>query len=169
MKKLLITFIFLIPFFVTSQQLYYGSGGTVLNSEYKKINPIEVRSLLEKNTEALSLYNTGRDKKTFGNVLFYGGFGLIVANVVFAANTDNTNYSYSNNGVVNADSKRSSMTVALIGGAFVVLSIPIKIGYIKKIKSAISKYNKGLTDNYKTTQKLTLVASNQQFGFRYEW
>ncbi len=169
MKKIFITIILLFPLFVISQKLHYGSGGTVLDSENKKIKSTQMRVLLENNSEALALYNTGRSKKTFGNVLFYGGFGLIVANVISAVSTDNTTYSTSNSGYVNVESKRASMTVAIIGGVCVVASIPIKIGYPKKIKSALSSYNKGLTDNYKPTQKLTLLASNQQIGFRYEW
>lgn len=173
MKKCIATLILIAPLMVFSQQFHYGSGGSVLNSENKKVTPDEVRTLIANNTEALVLYNAGRDKKTWGNVLFYGGLGLIVTNVVIAANTDNTtstsynpNNSYSS---PNIQSERANMTAAIIGGALLVASIPIKIGYPKKIKAAINNYNKGVTDNYVPIQKLTLIASNRQVGLRFEF
>ncbi|MNR43623.1 hypothetical protein D3C85_1622620 [compost metagenome] len=61
------------------------------------------------------------------------------------------------------------MTAAIIGGALLVASIPIKVGYPKKIKSALSKYNDGLADNYISTHKVTLIASTNQVGFRFEF
>jgi hypothetical protein len=61
------------------------------------------------------------------------------------------------------------MTVAIIGGALIIASIPIKIGYPKKIKLALEKYNSGLADTYKPAPKTTLVASSNQIGFRVEF
>ena len=153
-----------------SQQLTYKSGGTVYNSENKKLTPDEVRSLLANNSQALSLYNSGRNKKTWGNVLFYGGLGLVTANLVVGMNTDNTTTSYSGNGYYpSAQSERANKTTKIIGGALLVASIPIKIGYPKKIKSALEKYNNGLADTYKAVPKTTLLASANQIGFRIEF
>jgi hypothetical protein len=50
----------------------------------KKLTSDEVRQVLAKNNEALSEYNAGRNKKTWGNVLFYGGLGLVTVNLVTA-------------------------------------------------------------------------------------
>lgn len=61
------------------------------------------------------------------------------------------------------------MTAAIIGGALIIASIPIKIGYPKKIKSAIAKYNDGLAENYKSTPKTTLLASANQIGIRIKF
>lgn len=153
-----------------SQQLTYGSGGTVYNSENKKVTPEGVRQLLAKNKEALSLYNSGRSKKTWGNVLFYGGLGLVTANLVVGMNSDNTTSSYSGNGYYpSVQSERTNMTAAIIGGAMIVASIPIKIGYPKKIKSALGLYNNTLTENYKPGPRTTLLASANQIGFRIEF
>lgn len=162
MKKLLITYIFLIPFIIGAQKLHYGSGGKVLNMNNKIIAPSEVRLLLKNNIKALKLYNTGREKKSVGNIMFYGGFGLVISGMYVAERSHTGKY-------LDSSHEKKDFTLSYIGSAFFIASIPIKIGYPHKIKSALSRYNKGLTDNYKTTQKLTLVASNQQFGFRYEW
>jgi hypothetical protein len=84
MKKQALLFFLLFPVFLFSQSLHYGSGGTIYDSNNQKVSPSSMRSLLSKNTKALSLYNAGRDKKTLGNGLFYGGLGLVVANVLVA-------------------------------------------------------------------------------------
>lgn len=166
---ILITFL-MISFSGFSQQLTYGSGGTVYNSENRKITPDGVRQLLAKNKEALSLYNSGRSKKTWGNVLFYGGLGLVATNVIVGMNTDNTTTSYPGNGnYPSVKSERTNMTAAIIGGALIVASIPVKIGYPKKIKSALGLYNNSLTHIHKLEPRTTLVASANQIGFRIEF
>jgi hypothetical protein len=173
MKRITLIFTVLIPLITFSQQLHYGSGGTVYNLENKKITSEEVRELLSKNTQALELYNQGRNKKTWGNVLFYGGLGLIATNAIVAMNTDNTTVSSYNSSnpysSPSVQSERSNMTPAIIGGVLLVASIPIKIGYPKKIKNAIDIYNHGITDNYRASQKLSFICSNNQLGFRFEF
>ncbi len=168
MKKTIAFLVTILPLLAFSQQLHYDSGGTVYNSENKKIIPSEMRILLEKNNEALKFYDAGRYKKTWGNVLFYGGLALITTNLIVALNTDNTTYSgSSDNPTIQSD--RVSGTFAIIGGILVAVSILVKIGYPKKIKLAIENYNKGLVNSYDSKQKLTIIASNQQLGFRFEF
>jgi hypothetical protein len=170
MKKLIITVLFLIPLFTFSQQLRYGAGGTVYDANKKLLKPKEVRAILAKDS---TLYNVGRTKKTVGNVFFYGGLGLLATNFIVAGTTDNTSLSsYNPNNPYSSPtikSNRADFTAGIIGGLFLVASIPIKIGYPKKIKSALNSYNKPLTENYNPNQKLTLIASNNQIGFRFEF
>ncbi|MNQ39552.1 hypothetical protein D3C85_531770 [compost metagenome] len=173
MKKIIVALFFMTSFASFSQQLQYKSGGTVYSADNKKLSPDEVRKLLSDNTEALALYNAGRSKKTWGNVLFYSGLGLITTNLIVGANTDNTTVSGYNSGnpysSPSISSERTDMTAAIIGSALLVASIPIKIGYPKKIKSALTKYNDALTDNYIPSPKITLLASTNQVGFRFEF
>ncbi|MCV9930887.1 hypothetical protein OIU80_01200 [Flavobacterium sp. LS1R47] len=169
--KQIVTCLFLtLSLTAFSQQLTYKSGGTVYNAENKRLSSDEVRQLLANNSEALSLYNAGRSKKTWGNVLFYGGIGLVATNLIIGMNTDNSTTSYPGNGYYpSVKSERTNMTVAIIGGALIVASIPIKIGYPKKIKSALAKYNEGLVENYSPAPKATLLASTNQIGLRIEF
>jgi hypothetical protein len=51
----------------------------------------------------------------------------------------------------------------------ILASIPVKIGYARKVKSALAKYNDGLAENDQTTYKTTLVASGNQIGFKIEF
>lgn len=170
MKQNLSILFFLLALAGYSQQLSYKSGGAVYNSENKKVAPTEVRNILANNTEALALYNSGRRKKTWGNVLFYGGLGLVATNLIIGLNTDNSSTTYSGNGYYpSVQSERTNMTAAIIGGALIIASIPIKIGFTKKIKSALEKHNSSLVDNYKSVTKTTLIASSNQVGFRVEF
>jgi hypothetical protein len=169
MKRNLIVLFLMLTIAGYSQQLTYKSGGRVYNSENKKVSSNEVRLLLADNPEALKLYNSGRTKKTFGNVFFYGGLGLVAANVITGMNSDNTSATYSGNGYVSVKSERTNMSAAIIGGALIIASIPIKIGYPKRIKSAIEKHNSGLAETYKPAPRTTLIASTNQIGFRIEF
>lgn len=173
MKKIITTLMFLATVATFSQQLTYKSGGAVYNGENKKLSPNQVRALLANNSEALSLYNAGRNKKTWGNVLLYGGLGLVATNLIVSANTDNTTVSnYNSNNPYSSPSihsERANMTAAIIGGALIVASIPIKIGFPKKIKAALDKYNTSLADSYSPKHQVTLLANVNQIGFRLEF
>ena len=173
MNKIIIILMLLATLATFSQQLTYKSGGAVYNAENKKLSPNEVRALLTNNSEALSLYNAGRNKKKWGNVFFYGGLGLVATNLIVSMNTDNTTVSsYNSNNPYSSPSVHSesaNMTAAIIGGVLIVASIPIKVGFPKKIKAALDKYNTSLVDSYSPKHQVTLLASANQFGFRLEF
>jgi hypothetical protein len=162
-KKIMIRLFFLtilISLTGFSQQLKYGTGGRVYNSDNQKIKIAAVRELMKDNAVALTLYNAGREKKTWGNALFYSGFGLAAINLVTAATTSTL--------TVNSDgsytTKRASPALAIVGGALVLVSIPIKIGYPKKVKAAISEYNKGIVYREELKPDVTLLANTQGLG-----
>lgn len=150
-----------------AQQLSYGTGGTVYDSEGKKVKTNTVRAILGDNSEeALKLYNAGRSKKTFGNIFFYGGLGLIAANVISEMNSNiNDGFTTTNSGMTYTQD-RANMTMAVIGGAFLAASIPIKIGYPKRIKKALGIYNAKVAYNDDEKIQTVIVASNNQVGFR---
>lgn len=168
MKKIITALFLMLSLASFSQQLTYKSGGAVYGSDNKKLSPDEVRKLMANNSEALSLYNEGRNKKTWGNVLFYGGIGLVATNLILGMTTHNSAVSGSGS-YTTVKSERTDMTAAIIGGALIVASIPIKIGYSNKIKSALTKYNNGVAENYLRNAKTTLISSRNQIGFRIEF
>lgn len=147
MKKNLLLLTLLVSYTVFSQQLSYQTGGTVYDSNNQKLKPDAVRELIIKNETALSSYNSGRNKKTWGNVLFYGGLGLATFNLFSAVTMDTAGIDQNGNYY----SKKSTPTLAIIGGAMVLASIPIKAGYTRKIKSAISDYNEKMVAIEKVT------------------
>jgi hypothetical protein len=167
MKKTMLFAFLMISIAGMAQQLNYGTGGTVFTSESKKLTTNEVRQVLAKNSEALAEYNAGRNKKTWGNVLFYGGLGLVTVNLATALTTDNTTSTFNPGDYSpNIKSERSNLTAAIIGGAMIIASIPIKIGYPKRIKKALGLYNNGTACIYESQPTTTLLASANQIGVR---
>ena len=164
MKKILVLTL-LISFSCFSQQLKYCIGGTIYKSENQKLNPTAVRELMKNNEAALTLYNAGRGKKTWGNVLFYGGFGLAAINLYTAMTKD----PYTNSSSGDYTSERANPTMAIIGGTMIVASIPIKMGYTRKVKKAINEYNKGVAYNDKLKPDVTFLAGIQGFGVRIQF
>jgi hypothetical protein len=169
-KQFFFLLLFLSTFQSFSQKLVYKSNGTILNSENQKISPDQVRDLLKDNEKLLADYNAGRSKKTAGNVLLIGGLGLLAADLISGLTTDNTtvasgNY-YSIQGV---QSERNYPTVlTYIGVAAIVIAIPIKIGFSKKIKNVVTEYNNLTTVGYNqfNKQKLDLITNSKGIGFR---
>ena len=150
-KLLIITFL-LVALSSFSQQITYKSGGNILDSKNDKMSPTAVRALLSKNTDLLNLYNAGRTKKTVGNIFFYGGLGLIVTDLA--------------NGAFNDIIYPTALTY--IGITCVVVSIPVKIGYSKKIKTVVNYYNKQVVfnDHNLKIESINLVTNTNGLGFQ---
>lgn len=132
MKKIICLFLFALPFLNFSQeQLTFKSGGRVYNSNLEKLTSDEVRTLLQPNPEALQLFNAGRSKKTVGNILLYGGVSTVVIN----------HYSIFKNAKNKGDINSSRNIPYIIGGGLILIAIPIKIGFSKKIKKSLELIN----------------------------
>lgn len=135
-----------------SQNLIYKSNGTILNSENQKISPDQVRELLANNEQLLADYNAGRSKKTAGNILLYGGLGFLATDLLIGANAD----------------IEFPSALTYVGLASLVIAIPVKIGFSKKIKNVVTDYN-----NQKATgninfepSNLNLITNSNGIGFR---
>jgi hypothetical protein len=125
-KSILIAFFLLTISLTYSQTLTLKSGGRIIDSNNQKLTPTEVRTLLNNNSELLNEYNTGRTKKTVGNILIGAGIGFIIGDLASGATQDIT----------------YPTAFTFIGMAALAIAIPVKIGYSKKIKSAVEGYNK---------------------------
>lgn len=162
MKKFLLLLVLLAACSGFPQQLSYRTGGNLYDSNNQKLSPDMVRELIKKNESALSSYNAGRNKKTWGNVLFYGGIGLAAINLVSAATQDTAGID--ENG--NYYSKKSTPTLAIVGGTLVLISIPIKAGYTRKIKSAANDYNEKTVAIEKVKSDILFVADSRGVGIK---
>jgi hypothetical protein len=150
-----------------SQQLTYKGNGNVKNEQNLKLNPDQVRKIIENKKDQLDLYNIGRTKKTVGNVLLYGGITTIIAKFgidVFSPIEYKPINGYSVNSV---QAERTTITGYIIGGAFIIAAIPIKLGFSKKIKKAIDGYNESL--QIKTSynfENATIIANQNGIGMK---
>lgn len=135
MKKIVVLILFFIPILSFSQDLLtYKSGGRIFNSNNQKLSSDEVRNLFASNSDALNLYNAGKSKQTLGNILLYGGISAVVIN----------HYSIIQNTKNKGDINSSRNIPYIIGGGLILIAIPIKIGFSKKIKKAVDLINEDL-------------------------
>lgn len=172
-KQLFFFLILLCSLQSHSQKLVYKSNGVVLNSENQKISPDQVRELLKDNEKLLADYNAGRTKKTFGNILLIGGLGFLTADLIQGLTTDKTtvasgNY-YSIQGVQSENNYPTALTY--FGLAALVVAIPVKIGFSKKIKNVVTEYNNQSTTGFNQynnleNSKLNLITNSRGIGFR---
>lgn len=150
MSKQILLFLFLLGSFqMFSQELIYRSNGNIADSENNKISSHKVRELLSKNQEMLSEYNSGRTKKTIGNILLIGGFAMITTDLLVGLNAD-VEYP-------------SALTI--VGTALVVAAIPIKIGFSKKIKNVVDQYNSQANVGMSSTE-IQIITNKYGVGFR---
>ena len=149
--------LFLLLFFCSlqshSQKLVYRSNGNLLNSENQKISSNQVRELLKDNQQLLADYNAGRSKKTLGNVLLIGGFGFIAIDLATALTGDLT----------------YPTALTGIGIAAIIIAVPVKIGFSKKIKNVVTEYNNQTDTGYKqfNEPKLDLITNSNGIGLRF--
>jgi hypothetical protein len=136
-----------------SQTLSLKSGGRVIDSNNQKLTPTEVRALLNNTPELLNEYNAGRTKKTVGNILMGAGIGFIIGDLASGATQDIT----------------YPTAFTFIGMAALVIAIPVKIGYSKKIKSAVEGYNKQVAfqDSDFKIESSTVFANQNGLGILF--
>jgi len=136
MKKTALLFLLVLPLLNFAQDtLTCKSNGRVFNSNQQKLTSEEVKSLLVNNTEALHLYNIGKTKQTLGSILLYGGMSTVVIKHITMINK------HSGTNSLNADTNN---VMYFVGGAMVIIAIPIKLGFSKKIKRAVALINEDL-------------------------
>jgi hypothetical protein len=151
MKKIFFIFIFFFAYVYSfSQQLVCNSKGNIKNKiTNERISSAEMRGLLKDYPKIMNQYNDGRIKKTIGNVMFIGGIGMVTTDLIV--------------GLTSATKYPTKLTN--IGVATTLISIPIKIGFLKKIRGAVSDYNTArYTGNI--TYKSEIMVNTNGVGFR---
>jgi hypothetical protein len=141
----------------------YKSNGTILNSENQQISPDQVRELLKDNEKLLADYNAGRSKKTVGNILLIGGSAMVIGDLIVGATTDG-NTTVTGNSIQTESNYPSALT--FVGLAAVAVSIPVKIGFSKKIKNVVTEYNNQNATGY-NKPKLDLITNSNGIGLRF--
>jgi len=155
-------FVFFICCFEShAQSLVYKSNGNIKDTEGKSISPDKIRLLLANNEKLLKEYNSGRSKKTVGNILFYGGMGLVAGDLVREAFTTKSSYGYN-------EERTYPSVMTYLGVASFLVSIPVKIGFSKKIKNVVTDYNqqKSIGSNQPNYKEIDFISNSNGIGFR---
>lgn len=164
MKKMLLLLVLFISQFVFSQNsLTMKSGGSVFDGNNQKIDPDTMRDFLKDSPDALKLYNAGRSKKTTGNILLWSGITMLVGKYISDVSGDKVEVNQNSNDV---QFKSTTNTLYFVAGALIVVSIPIKIGFEKKIKKSVDLINQ--SNSKETTLYLNseIVANSNGIGFK---
>ena len=166
MKNQIVILAFLFTSLLSfSQTLTVNGSGNVFDANGNKWTLKEVEDILYTNPKALELYKEGREKKTWGNVLIYGGLAAVATNLIINATTEGATYEYGQ-----FKTAKQTFAPAIIGAAMIVVGIPVKIGHSKRVKTAINMYNTSLNNTVqKTETKVTFLASTNQVGFKLEF
>ena len=168
-KPLFFLFIFFCSLQSFSQKLIYKSNGTILNSDNQKISPDQVRELLKDNEKLLADYNAGRTKKTAGNILLISGFGLLTADLIHGSTASGITAVPTGGGNYALQTEKTYPTaLTYLGIAAVIIAIPVKIGFSKKIKNVVTEYNNQTATAYNqfNKQKLDLITNSNGIGLR---
>ncbi|SEG44473.1 hypothetical protein [Flavobacterium urumqiense] len=175
-KPIFFLLLFFCSFQSYSQKLIYKSNGTISDMENNKISSDGVRALLANNEKLLADYNSGRRKKTIGNIMLYGGLGMVVFDLGIVAFDNAISDGFStivSAGIPGSGSgssgRRAKPSVATyIGLASFAAAIPIKIGFSKKIENVVTEFNNQSTIGYKqyNNQKLDLITNSNGIGLR---
>jgi hypothetical protein len=100
----------------------------------------------------LEEYNIGRTKKTIGNVLLVGGATLAYVPTVIQL----------------YNGKPVSTGLFAAGILSMLVAIPVKIGFTKKIKNVVSEFNnqKSVSDTNFKIQSMDLITNSNGLGFK---
>jgi len=159
MKNLFVLSFFLLSLSTFSQETYtMKSGGRVFNSKGERINSTQVAENF--NQEALKYYKAGRSKKTVGNVLFWGGLISVGGKFLYEASAPIMDS--------NGNIRHSENTLFYIGGALVLISVPIKIGFQNKIRKSVAIMNDAAAKSDKAAiESTSLVINSNGLGVKF--
>ena len=167
-KQLFVLLFFFCILQSHSQKIVYKSNGNIVNSENQQISPDQVRELLKDNQKLLTDYNDGRSKKTVGNVLLIGGSALIVTDMItnlFSKQklTYSTDLSHS---IIKVENRIYPSVFTYIGIVAIIVAIPVKMGFSKKIENVVTEYNNQNATGY-NNPKLDLITNSNGIGLRF--
>lgn len=173
MTKFILTSLFLLVSLNSfSQDLIYKNKGNITDSNGKKLTSNEVRALLASNEELLGEYKIGRSKKTIGNVLLVTGTTLICGDIArklfLYENPSELIYLGNNSYKTTTEPRKYPTVITYIGLATLIVAIPVKIGFTKKIESVVTDYNKlkKVSHTGFKIQSTDVIANSYGVGFR---
>lgn len=168
-KPLFLIFLFFCSLQAFSQKLVYTSNGNITDTENHKVSPEKIRTILASNQEILDNYNSGRTKKTVGNVLLIGGFGFLTADLIHGLTASGISATPLGGGYYGLQNEKTYPTaLTYIGVAAIIIAIPVKIGFSRKIEKVVTDYNNqaALGSNQFYNPKMELITNKNGIGLR---
>jgi hypothetical protein len=162
MKKIYYLFLILPVLSYSQEKFSFKNGGGVVENG-KKISPTEIREKFSHRQDLIETYDIGRNKKTFGNIMLYGGIGTVLYGLIDdqyfrKTKLDSRGYPYV--------AENNPVGFYVVGGILIVSAIPIKIGFSKKIRKAVELMNQEIITQKKTTfvESTSFIANSNGVG-----
>ncbi len=132
--------------------VYKSSSKILLNGN--KLKSDELEALLKTNTNVYDKYKKGKSDATIGTILIAGGAGLFVGGGL------------SNVQTANSGKSGGGPAILIVGIVAAGIGIPVRIGGVKKIKSAVEQYNAlpGRPVSFLERSELKLTANGNGLG-----
>jgi hypothetical protein len=161
MKSLLLFFLFLLPIGIFAQHdadtiSMIKKGGTYkFYQQNKEVRFVDLAEIIKENPEATKNIRLAKNNRTFSNIFL--GLGIITFGYGVLSGLSATIEEGESSQLV-------SGTVAgiAVGGALIVLSIPMRVAYKKKTRTAIDLYNQEKLSS--TNRNAKLQFGSTQYG-----
>lgn len=132
-----------------SQQLTRRGGRFFADG--KQISTRETKQLLNANPEAYVQFKKAKNKESFGGILIGLGGALVVADVVVGLVSD----------------VQYPTAATYVGGAALIVAIPVLSGKNKKTDRALELYNQGPKKlGFQTDVELHVIANQRGYGLQ---
>lgn len=137
---------------IHAQNLQYESNGRIVDDMKNKLSVNQVKALLSDNKELLKNYTDARTKKDVGNVLLYGGLTILATDLSI--------------GFFGPKVVDYPTGLTIVGALSMIIAVPVKIGYSKRIKKVVDDYNATNGVGYYNIEKLEFISDNSGVGLR---
>ena len=161
MKNLTIVFLFysLITF---SQDTYtFKTGGRIFENN-NRMYTSDIETYFGHKPEILNLYKAGRTKKILGNGLLYGGISSFIITHLSKVSERKTQ----SDGTIKTENNN---TMYYVSAGISLIAIPIKIGYSKKIRKAVTLMNEEIKAQKQNTGinfETNIIANSNGIGLK---
>ena len=163
MKNLIIVMLFISGLSFAQETHTFKSGGRVFENG-KRLTSADVETSFNHKPEIMKLYNNGRNRKTVGNILFWSAIGTGVIKFI-----SDTNEPITSDNRGNVYAKQTSNVLYFVTGSMVLIAIPIKIGFQKKIKKSILLMNEEIKSQKQDTGlnlETNIIANTNGVGLK---
>jgi hypothetical protein len=143
-KSLIVLLLFSV--LASAQQLQYLRGAS-FSYNGEKLDARQLEFLLSKTPALSDRFDTAKTKRDIGNVLYVTGAVLAGGSLVMGLTSDHF-----------------SPAAAIAGGGAILLAIPIKAGFRKRMQDIASAYNQKIGASALRLDTFTLCAGKNSIG-----
>lgn len=153
-KKIILIVVFFVSLTNLIAQYTVSKNGVIYDENGQHVKVEDFKNILSGKPGMIKLYESGRNKKDFGNSFMIGGLALGIGSMASAM------YGAASPG------EQPSIALPLVGGGLFVAGGLMKIGFRKKIKQAVEALNESNASAMNYEMNYEIVSNNNGLGIR---